>query len=59
MRIEIHAKRIAVDDSLRADIERRLSAAIGRFAEFVGRVTVHLAASNGAGHAGASNVVSA
>ena len=47
MRIEIYAKNIEVDESLRSDIERRLGRAIGRFEEFIRRITVHLANGNG------------
>lgn len=47
MQIEIRAKNIEVDESLRSDIERRLAHAIGRFHEFIHSVTVHLARSNG------------
>ena len=48
MRIEIHPKKIEVDESLRTHIERRLGTAIGRFDEFIRCVTVHLANGNGA-----------
>ena len=51
MRIEIHTKKVELDESLRADIARRLVAAIGRFEEFIRCVTVHLV--NGNGVAGA------
>ena len=47
MRIEIHAKNVEMDEALRADIDRRLAVAIGRFDEFIRLVTVHLANSNG------------
>jgi ribosome-associated translation inhibitor RaiA len=47
MRIEIHAKNIEVDESLRAQVQRGLGQAIGRFDEFIRRVIVHLATSNG------------
>lgn len=47
MRIEIHAKNIDVDAALRAHVERRNGQAVGRFDEFIRRVTVHLANSNG------------
>ena len=48
MQIEIHPKKIEVDESLRTHIERRLGHTIGRFDEFIRRVTVHLANGNGA-----------
>ena len=47
MRIEIHTRNVEVDESLWTDIERRLGHAIGRFDEFIDRVSVHLANSNG------------
>ena len=52
MRIEIHAKKTAANESLRTHIERRLARAIGRFDEFIRHVTVHLSESNGTGGAG-------
>ena len=47
MRIEIHPKKVEVNQLLRTHIERRLGHAIGRFDEFIRRVTVQLAHSNG------------
>ena len=47
MRIDIHSKKIELDELLRTHIERRLGCAIGRFNEFIRCVTVELGGRNG------------
>ncbi len=47
MRVEIRRRRLEVSDYLRAHIERRLRAALGRFERRVGQIRVYLRDVNG------------
>ena len=47
MQIDIRAKKIEVDEALRAHVDRRLRFALGRFGERIGRVTVRFDDANG------------
>jgi len=47
MRIQIHAQKIDIDETIEAYMERRLQFALGRFADVVGRVEVTLSDING------------
>ena len=48
MQMDIRARKIDVDESLHAHVERRLRFALGRFGERLGRVTVRFDDTNGA-----------
>lgn len=48
MQVHIHARKINVDEALRASIDRRLRFALGRFGERIATVTVRLEDANGA-----------
>ena len=47
MQIDIRARKIEVDEALRAHVDRRLRFALGRFGERIGRVTVRFDDANG------------
>ena len=48
MQVDIRARKVEVDDVLRAHIDRRLRFALGRFGERIAKVTVRLEDANGA-----------
>jgi len=48
MQVDIRARQIEIDESLRAYIERRLRFALGRFGERIGMVTARFENANGA-----------
>lgn len=47
MRIQIHAQKIEIDETIEAYVERRLQFALGRFTDVVRRVEVTLSDING------------
>lgn len=49
MRIHIRERNLEVSKDLRAHVERRLSFALGRFGDGIGRVTVRFSEINGRG----------
>jgi len=48
MQVDIRARKIEVDEALRAHVDRRLRFALGRFGERIAKVTVRFADANGA-----------
>ena len=48
MQIDIRARKIEVDEALRAHVDRRLRFALGRFGERIAKVTVRFEDANGA-----------
>lgn len=48
MQVDIRARKIEVDEALRAHVDRRLRFALGRFGERIAKVTVRFEDANGA-----------
>lgn len=48
MQVNVRARKIEVDETLRAHVDRRLRFALGRFGERIARVTVRFEDANGA-----------